>query len=154
MLTEKVHDWERVVVIWKRNATSGAWTRTGLLKSMHSGYQEKNWKDVESTFTYNNTAEQRGKNKDGAKIYVGWAKHPNFDTKETDWRDSVSQGCQREYRTNDWWFLPGDSEMVWAAKESPEGKRMAGFNWGSATGGPWVAEDTICTKRDGGFTPC
>ncbi|KAF8250908.1 hypothetical protein K440DRAFT_616554 [Wilcoxina mikolae CBS 423.85] len=149
-----VHDWERVVVIWKRDATSGNWIRSGLLKSMHSGYQAKNWKDVESTFTYDNTDEQRGKDKDGAKIYVGWAKHPNYDTRETRWRDSFSQGCQREYRSNDWWFLPSKDEMIWAARESPEGQKMASLDWGSATGGPWVAEDTICAKGDGGFHPC
>jgi hypothetical protein len=149
-----VHDWERIVVIWKRNASTGEWKRASILKSMHSGYQAKSWASIESTFTYDNIDEFKGKDKDGAKIYSGWGKHPFFDTKETGWRDSISQGCQREFRNGDWWYLPGEEDMVWAAKESPEGMRLAKFDWGSATGGPWVAEEGICGKGDGGFVKC
>ncbi|CCX33375.1 hypothetical protein FPQ18DRAFT_287940 [Pyronema domesticum] len=149
-----MHDWERIVVSWKRNPQTGEWRRDQLLKSMHSGYQAKAWNSVQSTFTYNNTNENNGKDKDGPKIYVGWAKHPNYDTKETGWRDSISQGCQREYRSDQWWYLPTEDDMIWAAKESPEGKRMATFDWGSATGGPWVVEDDICSKKDGGYIAC
>lgn len=141
-------------MVWKRDPASGDWHRSELLKSMHSGYQAKPWDQVESTFAYTNPSEIRGKNKEGAKIYVGWSKHPNYDTKETHWRDSISQGCLREYRSDDWWYLPTEKDLVWAASESPYGKRLASFDWGSATGGPWAVEDSICTKKDGGFIEC
>ncbi|KAA8904864.1 hypothetical protein FN846DRAFT_779326 [Sphaerosporella brunnea] len=149
-----MHDWERIVVIWRRDGSTGEWTRSRLLKSMHSGYQSRAWGSIESTFDYSDPSEFRGKNKDGAKIYSGWAKHPFFDTKDTGWRDSISQGCQREYRDGTWWYLPSEQDMVWAAIESPEGSRMAALDWGSATGGPWRVEEDICDKSDGGFVPC
>jgi len=37
-----------------------------------------NWDAVQNTFDYNNPDEQNGKNKDGAKVYVGWGKHAMF----------------------------------------------------------------------------
>jgi len=150
-----VHDWERIVVIWKRSASSpGSWARSGILKSMHSGYQARSWASIPSTFNHTDAGPVAAKNGDGAKVYSGWAKHPFFDTQETRWRDSVSQGCQREYRDDDWWYVPEPQDLVWAAKESPEAARLRAFNWGAATGVPWVVEDGICDKQDGGFVKC
>ncbi|KAI5782682.1 hypothetical protein EDC01DRAFT_664510, partial [Geopyxis carbonaria] len=148
------HDWERIIVVWTRDANTGVWTRSRLLMSMHSGYTEKSWGSVQSTFDGDNTAENNAKDRDAPKIYAGWGKHPNFDNKETGWRDSISQGCQREYRTDNWAYWPGAEEMVWAANGSEEGERMKAFNWGSATGGPWVVEESVCTVEKGGYTAC
>jgi hypothetical protein len=149
-----VHDWERIVVVWGRNVTSGDWARTQILESRHSGYRAKSWDSIESTFSYDHPDEVGGKNKDGAKIYVGWAKHAMFDTKGTGWRDNFSQGCNREYRDDTWSFLSTQDDMIWAAAESEEGKMMKGMDWGSATGGPWAVEEGICGKGDGGFIEC
>lgn len=44
--------------------------------------------------------------------------------------------------------------MVLASKDSEMGAILSGFDWGSATGGPWVAEDGICGKDHGGFIEC
>ena len=149
-----VHDWERIVVVWQRDRATASWKRASILKSMHSGYQAKSWSSIQSTFNHDNPGENGGKDKDGAKIYSGWAKHPFFDTQETRWKDSISQGCQREFRNNEWWYMPEFEDMVWAAKESPEGMKLATFNWGEATGVPWVVEDGICGKGDGGYVKC
>jgi len=149
-----VHDWERLIVIWKRDGATSQWKRASLLKSMHSGYQKIAWNGIHSTFNLNNPNENGAKDKDYPKIYPGWAKHPNFDTIETGWRDSFSQGCQREYRKSDWWYFPGENDMVWSAVDSPEGKRMAVFDWGDATGSPWAADQKACSAANGGFIPC
>jgi hypothetical protein len=149
-----VHDWERLIVIWKRDGTTSQWKRASLLKSMHSGYQQIAWNGIHSTFNLDNPQEMGAKDKDYPKIYPGWAKHPNFDTIDTSWRDSFSQGCQREYRKGDWWYFPRESDMVWSAVNSPEGKRMAVFDWGDATGSPWAAGRTACSAANGGFIPC
>lgn len=89
-------------MVWKRDATTGLWKRNQLFLSMHSGYDESAWENVENTFDEADVEESGGKDKDLVKIYPGWAKHPNFMKRETGWRDTVSQGCQREYRSNNW----------------------------------------------------
>lgn len=100
------YDWERIIVVWKRNTTDNTWTRNKLLRSFHSGYKEQDWNDVQSTFNYDDINEIHGKNKDGPKIYVGWGKHAMFDDRNTGWNDCFSQGCNREFRSDDWWYLP------------------------------------------------
>lgn len=66
-------------------------------------YMHDDWATVQNTFNYDNTDEQAGRNKDGAKIYVGWGKHAMFADRNTGWNDVVSQGCGREFRSADWW---------------------------------------------------
>jgi hypothetical protein len=63
------------------------------------------WEKIPNTFDYDNIDEQGGKNKDGAKLYVGWAKHAMFNQPNTAWNDEPSQGCEREYRSRDWWYV-------------------------------------------------
>lgn len=74
-----------------------------LTRPWRSRYQEESWDSVPSTINYDNISEDNGKNQDGAKIYVGWTKHAMFSDVSTTWRDQVSQGCSREYRSRDWW---------------------------------------------------
>lgn len=66
-------------------------------------YMHDDWAGVQNTFNYDNTNEQNGKDKDGAKIYVGWGKHAMFADRNTGWNDVISQGCGREFRSADWW---------------------------------------------------
>lgn len=63
------------------------------------------WENVPSTINYDHLAENNGKNKDGAKIYVGWAKHTLFANPNTSWKDKASQGCGREFRSSNWWCV-------------------------------------------------
>lgn len=66
-------------------------------------YMHDDWNTVQNTINYDNLDEQDGKDKDGAKIYVGWGKHAMFSQRNTGWNDEISQGCGREFRSRDWW---------------------------------------------------
>jgi hypothetical protein len=147
-----VHDWERVIVIWRRE--NGQWTRKELLKSYHSGYMHDNWDGVQNTINYDNVDEQGGDNKDGAKIYVGWGKHATFAQRNTGWNDEASQGCGREFRSRDWWYIPERETLVAGGKGSTEGDNMAKFSWGKADSGPWVVQEKVCSLKKGGYTAC
>ncbi|KAI5785845.1 hypothetical protein EDC01DRAFT_190119 [Geopyxis carbonaria] len=146
------HDWERIIVIWKR--VNGVWTRKQLLKGFHSGYMEDNWATVQNTFNYDNTGENGGRNKDGAKIYVGWGKHAMFDDRNTGWNDAPSQGCSREFRSRDWWYLPDGEHLVAAGAGTEEGERIKSFDWGKADTSPPRAQEKVCAAKKGGFTAC
>lgn len=147
-----MHDWERIIVIWRR--TGGQWTRRELLKSFHSGYMHDNWKDVQNTFNDDNWNEQDGKDKDHAKIYVGWGKHAMFSTRNTGWNDAVSQGCGREFRSRDWWYSPTRDYLIPSGADSDMGQELSNFNWGSADSIPFIVEERVCKERVGGFTAC
>lgn len=76
---------------------------TFLTWIFNSSYMHDNWDTVQNTINYDNIDEQDGKDKDGAKIYVGWGKHAMFADRNTAWNDEFSQGCGREFRSRDWW---------------------------------------------------
>ncbi|KAG0638526.1 hypothetical protein HOY80DRAFT_967119 [Tuber brumale] len=147
-----MHDWERIIVIWRRE--SGQWYRKELLKSFHTGYMHDNWDKVQNTFDYSNPDEQAGKNKEGAKIYVGWGKHAMFAQRNTGWNDEASQGCGREFRSADWWYLPTRSDLINTAPGSSEANTLSALNWGSADSQPWVVANRVCDAKEGGFTAC
>lgn len=168
-----MHDWERVcfnsislsisladpsipqiIVIWRRDINSNTWTRTRLLKSYHTGYMADDWASVQNTFDEGNADEQDGKNKNHPKIYVGWAKHAMFAQRNTGFNDQFSQGCGREYRSDDWFYMPQFDTLVPGGNGTPEGNRMRVFNWGSADSGPFAVEDKICGAQAGGYTAC
>lgn len=143
-----------IIVIWRRDPDN-LWRRKVLLKSFHSGYTRDEWNEVQNTINYDNLDEQAGKDKDGAKIYVGWGKHAMFTTRNTNWNDRGSQGCAREFRSNDWRYLPGGKDtLLFAGGQSELGKKIATFSWGSATSNPTVVEQKACAAQEGGFTAC
>lgn len=76
---------------------------TFLTWLFNSSYMHDNWSTVQNTINYDNIDEQDGRDKDGAKIYVGWGKHAMFADRNTNWNDLFSQGCGREFRSRDWW---------------------------------------------------
>ncbi|KAI5789698.1 hypothetical protein DFH27DRAFT_614318 [Peziza echinospora] len=149
-----MHDWERIIVTWKRNPATKFWTRTNLLKSAHSGYMEDSWGGIQNTFDEALTSEQNGKDKDHPKIYVGWGKHAMFSQRNTAFNDRISQGCGREFRSDDWWYMPKRVDMVPAGNGTVEGDRMKSKNWGSANSGPWVVELKVCGEKEGGYIKC
>lgn len=126
---------------------------------MHSGYDLEPWASIQNTITHSTPAEQGGRDKDGAKIYVGWGKHAMFSTRNTGWNDPASQGCQREFRGRDWWFLPtregGEAGgLVWAGKGGEVGGRIAAVGWGGATSDPVRVEEGVCAVGEGGYVAC
>lgn len=44
--------------------------------------------------------------------------------------------------------------MIDASKKSEMGILLSGFDWGKATGGPWAAEEGICTIKAGNYIKC
>ncbi|RPA72335.1 hypothetical protein BJ508DRAFT_419523 [Ascobolus immersus RN42] len=149
-----MHDWERIIVIWKKNMFSGNWTRASLLKSYHSGYMEDSWARIQNTFNDDNEGEQNGKNKDHAKIYIGWGKHAMFSDRNTGFNDKISQGCQREFRSRDWWYNPKKVDLVLSGRNTTVGDKIASVNWGKADSSPPVVEDRVCSEKKGGFISC
>ena len=149
-----IYIWWKIIVIWRRDSDN-MWRRKELLKSFHSGYTHDDWATIQNTINYNNLEEQAGKDKDGAKIYVGWGKHAMFSTRNTGWNDPFSQGCSREFRSNDWRYLPtGRGDLVFAGTTSDLGRKIQSVNWGSATSNPTVVEQGVCDAQNGGFTAC
>ncbi|RPA79350.1 hypothetical protein BJ508DRAFT_308453 [Ascobolus immersus RN42] len=140
------YDWERIIVIW-RQTLSGDWIRDKLLTSFHNDYHEYSWPEVE-TFSHDDPNRTSGLNLEGPKIYVGWGKHAMFKDRKTTWNDCFSQGCAREYRSSDWWFLPGKKELVYAGVGSGAGDAMEGMEWGKADSYPTAVERKVC-RADG-----
>ena len=135
---------------------SAEWTRDRVLFGYHSGYMETAWKDLPNTFAFGDKdgGKDGRRGLDGVKVFSGWAKHPTFKERQTGWRDTVSQGCSREYRSHDWWFMPGREELLPSGKGTVWGDRIAGFDWGSATGWPGKIEENVCGIVEGGYVAC
>lgn len=150
--TGHMHDWERVIVVWRRE--NNEWTRKSLLLSYHSGYEEIAWDKVQNTFNYDDTTKQGAKNLDGAKIYVGASKHANFDSRNTGWNDPGSQGCKREFRSRDWYYMADSEHMVAAGAGTEAGNAIESQNWGSADGFPSATQRDVCNKKNGGYITC
>lgn len=77
-----------------------------------------------------------------------------FDVPNTAWRDSVSQGCAREYRGEHWWYIPEKSDLVCAGSGCEIGRVIAGLAWGSASSFPSAVEDGVCMVGEGGNAAC
>ena len=115
---------------------------------------DDNWDGVQNTFDESNPDEQDGRDKDHPKIYVGWAKHAMFSQRNTGWNDKISQGCGREFRSGDWFYMPQKETLIPGGNGTPEGEKMKLADWGSAASGPWAVEGGICGAQKGGYITC
>lgn len=115
---------------------------------------DDNWDQIQNTFDEGHADEQDGRDKDHPKIYVGWAKHAMFSQKNTGFNDRLSQGCGREYRSDDWYYMPHKETLIPGGNGTPEGEKMKKVDWGSANSGPWAVEGGICGAKKGGYTAC
>lgn len=77
-----------------------------------------------------------------------------FDAPNTAWRDKVSQGCGREFRAGDWWYIPEKSDLVCAGSGCEVGRVIAGLDWGSASSFPSLVEEGVCQVGQGGNMAC
>lgn len=68
-------------------------------------YTQHNWDAVPHTVNYGSSGASDGRNNDNALVFVGWAKHALFSEALTAWQDNPSQGCGREFRAADWWYV-------------------------------------------------
>ncbi|KAL7275473.1 hypothetical protein RUND412_001580 [Rhizina undulata] len=139
------NDWERVVVIWKWDGAD-AWSRDRILLSSHGGYHNHAWADVD-TFNESDQDYTGHANADFAKVYVGWAKHAIFRERKTTFSDLLSQFFENEYRSNDWWFWPGDKDLEYAGSDSDIGKAIGSMDWGHATSNPPSVENGLCDAK-------
>jgi len=90
------HDFEHVVVIWKKNA--GSWTRDQLLLSSHGGHRGEAWADVESKGADRSTA---GKGLEFPRAYVGFGSHAMYND-QGGLKDVISAYTSSEYRQADY----------------------------------------------------
>ena len=82
--------------------------------SQHSGYQTLNWADIQNTFNTADANQPLGgdngrQNLDHAKVYVAWAKHAVYHTRNTGWNNVLSQLTDNAFRSQDWWYFPSSS---------------------------------------------
>ncbi|KXH29517.1 hypothetical protein CSIM01_06250 [Colletotrichum simmondsii] len=121
-----------------------------LLLSQHSGYDRKNWGDIQNTFNTVDATLPRGgdngrKNLDHPKVYVAWSKHAIYHDRNTGWNDVLSQLTNNAFRSQDWWHYHASSSYIRADGSTEIGKQMAGMNWGSATSHPASVHDGLCS---------
>ncbi|RFU75802.1 hypothetical protein TARUN_6444 [Trichoderma arundinaceum] len=146
---QKDGDWERVIVEWAKGL-DGNWVQNKLLLSQHSGYDYKNWGDIQNTF---NTADgnlQRGgdngrQNLDHPKVYVAWSKHANYHDRNTGWNDPLSQLDNNAFRSQDWWYFPIASDYLRSDGSTALGQQLGSLNWGDATSNPLAVHNGLCS---------
>ncbi|UQC87806.1 uncharacterized protein CLUP02_13326 [Colletotrichum lupini] len=143
------YDWERVIVVWTKDSASN-WQPSQLLLSQHSGYDRKNWGDIQNTFSTVDATLPRGgdngrKNLDHPKVYVAWSKHAIYRDRNTGWNDVLSQLTNNAFRSQDWWHYHVSSSYIRADGSTEIGKQMAGMDWGSATSHPASVHNGLCS---------
>lgn len=143
------YDWERVIVVWAKGA-DGKWRPARLFMSQHSGYDKKDWRDIQNTFSSKDAGKPRGgdngrQNLDHPKVYVGWAKHAIFHDRNTGWNDPASQSFDRAFRSQDWWYYHSERSYIRADGSTEIGKQIAALNWGEASSNPLNVHNGLCS---------
>lgn len=99
-------------MIWKREKNSDdQWYRSGALLSFHRDYHYYSWADLQTVSNTNKTSLEDNHlnlNLNHPKIYVGAFKHAQFREKYTRF-DTLATAQWDEFRSNDWYYLPGSS---------------------------------------------
>jgi hypothetical protein len=90
------HDFEHVVVIWKKD--NGSWVRDQLLLSGHGKHSGEAWADVESKAADRSTA---GNGLEFPRVYVGFGSHAMFNN-QGGLKDVLSAYTGLEYRQADY----------------------------------------------------
>ncbi|KAM7211775.1 hypothetical protein V8F06_012842 [Rhypophila decipiens] len=140
------YDWERVIVIWRKYGLN--LYKDEILVSSHKGYKRiVGWDSIPQTVDAGNWFESNGKNKDHAKVYVGWCKHAMFFEKRT--KDSTIVACldDTEMRSDDWYFVADQkSTLVSAMPGSDYFNRFRANDWGNAWSKPDRVYDSLCSQ--------
>lgn len=82
-------DWERVIVVHSQNVEDETWQPSEAILSYHSGDLKLQWAAIQNSLSdedYNagkSTVPNGLQDLDHPKVYVGWSKHPHFDTRNT-----------------------------------------------------------------------
>ncbi|KAJ6110844.1 hypothetical protein N7486_003079 [Penicillium sp. IBT 16267x] len=143
------YDWERVVIIHSRN-DNDMWAPSRALLSAHSGYNNLAWGDIQNTLTTDqiNAGDAKDPNgvqdEDHPKVYVGWSKHPNFDTRNTGFNDPLSQSLGDAFRSDDWWYYVDPQYYIRSDDSTVAGQALGSADWGSATSNPPLVQASVC----------
>ncbi|KAH8809590.1 hypothetical protein DL96DRAFT_1536251 [Flagelloscypha sp. PMI_526] len=108
------HDWEGVVLKWKKTDDGKSWIRDGVWISVHTGDTYRTWSGAESTAYNGPGSPSTGlKNAERVKVYVGWGKHALRYSKKTSGGKSLFDVLgDNEYRTDDYYYDPDYSTQA------------------------------------------
>lgn len=124
------HDWESATVVWKRTKPDDDWWyRYELIISNHKTHHKRKWTEIESSKNIEDI-------ENGAStwsslhphVYSGMYTHANFFTADT--RRKALAFDLGEYRSDNWYFMPGNVDMKNAYDIKPE------WDYGSTSSKP------------------
>lgn len=127
------HDFEHVVVVWRRDG--GSWLRDRLLLSRHGDHAVQPWSGAESWDAGRTSA---GLGRELPRIFVGWGKHAMFNH-QGGLKDVVSQLTDNEYRHADYPATGTDVEVT-----ADVAAAFDRFDWGAASSTPAVVARQLC----------
>ncbi|KAI9786311.1 MAG: hypothetical protein M1816_008052 [Peltula sp. TS41687] len=108
------HDWEGAMVVWKEDpGDADMWHRDRLVLSQHSGHASRGWGEIQSVDGVGDVKDDNGKYRKHPKVYAGFFKHANFFDKKTSMNVYFpGAGDSAEFRSNDWYYLPEEKDLV------------------------------------------
>ncbi|KAI1852185.1 hypothetical protein JX265_013038 [Neoarthrinium moseri] len=155
------YDWENVVVSITRHSQSDNWTATALWFGGHGQWFRRPWNDI---FTIsdeeiakanaNTVLPERKTGQQHPFVYVGWAKHSNFDHPRRPSMmndDSLSQLFCKAIRYQSVWGFVHKENFIHADISTTAGQAISSVDWGRATGTPTkinlsdLGEETRCS---------
>ncbi|KAK3984872.1 hypothetical protein QBC44DRAFT_385376 [Cladorrhinum sp. PSN332] len=138
------YDWETVIVIWRLNGQGGEYVKDEILLSGRGKFRGKCWGDVPETVEKNDWTACGLKNRDHAKVYVGWCEHSMF----FDMGGSAAKGscdAHGDLRGDDYWFAATTKDnLIGANPGTDHYKQFCGNDWGKAAMKPSVVYDNLC----------
>ena len=136
------HDFEGVVVVWKKR-DGEKWTRDRLLMSSHGKYVSQSWDKAES---WNANWSSAGLGREFPRVFVGWGSHAMFNDQNTRFVDIVSQATGNEYRSAK--YPVRDYSLVEVTEDNELGKKFFAKDtekhFGSADTHPAKVARDIC----------
>ncbi|KAL8864260.1 MAG: hypothetical protein Q9174_007415, partial [Haloplaca sp. 1 TL-2023] len=112
------HDWEGIVVKWKKDPEGDWWHRAGAIYNKHCLHDHYTWEelntvDVDVAGSTDVSNENTGLNRKHPKVYVGFFSHASFPEIDTSRKTIYNGECPKykdllgnEYRGNNRWRMP------------------------------------------------
>ncbi|CAL8584840.1 hypothetical protein XPA_010423 [Xanthoria parietina] len=144
------HDWEGIVVKWKKDPEGDWWHRAGAIYNKHCMHDHYTWDqlntvDVDVPGTSDITNESTGLNRKHPKVYVGFFSHASFPEINKSRKTIFNGECPKysdllgnEYRSNDWWRMP------LAENIRPVSDIHADWDYGDASSTPPANAKNMC----------
>ncbi|KAL8851478.1 MAG: hypothetical protein Q9221_003578 [Calogaya cf. arnoldii] len=144
------HDWEGIVVKWKKDPEGDWWHRAGAIYNKHCMHDHYSWDelntvDVDVSGKSDVTNENTGLNRKHPKVYVGFFSHASFPEIDKSRKTIFNGECPdtkdllgNEYRSNDWWRMPRAENI------RPVSDIHADWDYGSASSTPPSNAQKMC----------